>query len=341
MGTAVEFFFSALGSAARHGKQLLLLGLVIAIAFPALAEAGKPWLPHCVALMLFLAALRIGPRQALGASGDFSSTFAFLAVQQILLPVAAAGLFALTGQAGPLASVLILMLAAAPISGAPNLAILCRSDPAPAMRQLIAGTALLPLTVIPVFWIAPVIDSITEVVLASLRLLLLIGAAAAAAFLIRAFLLRELTPRARDAVDGASALAMVAIVLGLMSAVGPALIEAPQALLFNLAAAFLANFGLQIVTALVLARTGWRRMTVPLAISAGNRNIALFLAALPASATDPLLLFIGCYQIPMYVTPLLLGGVYRRLEDRVADSSHLDRGPAAPISSREAEAERK
>jgi len=28
--------------------------------------------------------------------------------------------------------------------------------------------------------------------------------------------------------------------------------------------------------------------------------------------TDPLLLFIGCYQIPMYLTPILLGRFYRR-----------------------------
>jgi ACR3 family arsenite transporter len=49
---------------------------------------------------------------------------------------------------------------------------------------------------------------------------------------------------------------------------------------------------------------------VPYAIIAGNRNVGLFLAALPAAQTDPLLLFIGCYQIPMYLTPLLLGRLY-------------------------------
>jgi len=27
--------------------------------------------------------------------------------------------------------------------------------------------------------------------------------------------------------------------------------------------------------------------------------------------TDPLLLFIGCYQVPMYLTPLFLGRLYR------------------------------
>ena len=44
----------------------------------------------------------------------------------------------------------------------------------------------------------------------------------------------------------------------------------------------------------------------------GNRWIvvALFLVALPQATTDPLLIFIGCYQIPMYLTPVLLGRFY-------------------------------
>ena len=50
----------------------------------------------------------------------------------------------------------------------------------------------------------------------------------------------------------------------------------------------------------------------PLAIVAGNRNIALFLTALPSTITDPLLLFIGCYQVPMFLTPIMLNRLYRR-----------------------------
>ena len=34
--------------------------------------------------------------------------------------------------------------------------------------------------------------------------------------------------------------------------------------------------------------------------------------------TDPLLLFIGCYQIPMYLTPILLGRFYRGIVDTKA-----------------------
>jgi hypothetical protein len=46
----------------------------------------------------------------------------------------------------------------------------------------------------------------------------------------------------------------------------------------------------------------------------GNRNIALYLAALPLEQMEPLLLFIACYQVPMYLTPLIGDLFYRRLE---------------------------
>lgn len=297
--------------AADYGRLCLVLGLVAAIAFPGIAAVMKPWLPEFVTALLFVAALRIGPRQALGAARDIRASALYVFILQLALPITMTLIFFAFGIAGALASVIILMLAASPISGTPNLSIMCGSDPAPALRQLVAGTALLPLTVIPVFWLAPGFGSGLEVLAAAGKLLALIGVAATIAFLIRGFWLKEPSIRALRAIDGASAILMAVMVLGLMSAVGPALRNAPGDLAINLVAAFVANIGLQVVSALLLQRSAWKDMTVPFAISAGNRNIALFLTSLPAAITDPLLLFIGCYQIPMYITPLVLGRFYR------------------------------
>ena len=75
---------------------------------------------------------------------------------------------------------------------------------------------------------------------------------------------------------------------------------------------FAANFGLQLAVFLALrARTSHQ---VALSIIAGNRNVALFLVALPAATVDALLPFIACYQFPMYLTPLLLGWLHTRSE---------------------------
>ena len=85
-------------------------------------------------------------------------------------------------------------------------------------------------------------------------------------------------------------------------------IKAALPLALWLGFALLLNFGTQILTF-----RASRQKNAGAAIVSGNRNIALFLIALPEAVIDPLLIFIGCYQIPMYLTPILL----RRLHERV------------------------
>ena len=73
---------------------------------------------------------------------------------------------------------------------------------------------------------------------------------------------------------------------------------------------FAVNYGLQILCFFSLRIIGSNTDNVGISVVAGNRNMALFLAALPAATTEPLLLFIACYQLSMYLTPVLHGPVY-------------------------------
>ncbi|MEO3386503.1 hypothetical protein [Mesorhizobium sp. CAU 1741] len=296
--------------AARHGRALLILGLVLGIALPGLALVMRDWIPETIAALLFFAALRIGPRAAMGAMADVGSTLGVLAITQLAFPLLLTMAFLAAGWTGPLAMGLILMAAAAPISGSPSITIMTGNDPAPALRVMIFGTALLPLTVIPVFWLLPALDGGGAVLLAAGRLLLVIAIAVACGFLVRAFVMRDPGPDAIKSIDGVSAILLGVVVIGLMSAVGPAITADPVGLAINLAVAFAVNFVLQIATTAALRRAGRDRVAVPYGIVTGNRNIGIFLTALPLSVTDPLLLFIGCYQIPMYLTPMLLGRFY-------------------------------
>ena len=292
--------------AARHGRIFLILGLLAGIGLPDLALALKPWIGEMIAFLMFLAALRIGPRQAVGAARDLRWSVVLVLVYQLVLPMVLVGMLLGLGWTGPLAMAVVLALAASPITGSPNITMMTGHDPAPALRQLIVGTALLPLTVLPVFWL---------VLKAALRLLLIILLATGSAFLLHARFMRRQDPRVIGSIDGLSAIVLGIVVIGLMSAVGPAILADPIALVLNLGLAFAVNFPLQIAVALGLHLRGKHRIAVPLAIVAGNRNMALFLTALPMSVMDPMLLFIGCYQIPMYLTPLLLGKLYRHIAE--------------------------
>jgi len=134
---------------ARHARWLLVAGLVLGIALPDLTRAVRPWLPELVALMLFVAALRIGPKAALGALATLPRTLAVVLVFQLAAPLAVLGLCIALGVAdSPVALALVLLCAAAPLAGSPNLALLVGGDSAPALRLLILGTALLPLTAV-------------------------------------------------------------------------------------------------------------------------------------------------------------------------------------------------
>lgn len=305
---------TALTLAARHGRLLLIVGLIAGVFLPDLASALKPWLQELVAVLLFLAALRVGPDRVTGSLRGAGSTLGLALTYQLLLPLAASTFVLLLDLADtPAALAVVLMLSAPSISGSPNLAILSGADPAPAFRLLIVGTALLPLTVLPVFHVMPLLGTGGQVVHAAGRLLLVIAGAAVTAFVLRHTVLRQLGTRGIAALDGASALTMAVVVIGLMSAVGPALRTAPVSLLGWIGFAFLVNFGFQISAALLMRIAGVLHGLPARAIVAGNRNIALFLVALPPAATDQLLMFIGCYQIPMYTTPLLLSAFYRRM----------------------------
>lgn len=294
--------------AARFAKPLLIAGLVAGVLLPGLAGAIAAQLPLAAAGLLALAALRIGPRAALGLGGGLRLTLAAVLLLQMALPLAVAAVLLALSWTGPLATALVLVAAGAPISSTPNLTIMSDGDPAPALRMVVVGTAVLPLTLVPALWIWPEFGDFKAVMAAAGRTIVVLVVSVGLGFGLRAWLFHAPTPRQLAAIDGFSALAMALAVTGLMTALRPALLETPMLALWVMAAAFAANFGLQVVTAFALRG---RPEATGLAIGAGNRSLMLFLAVLPVSFTTPLLLFVACYQVPMYLTPILLGRFYR------------------------------
>lgn len=165
----------ALGLVARHGRLCLVLGLLAGLLAPGLASTLRPWLPEMVGFLLFLTAFRIGPAAALESLDALRQTCAIVAILQVVLPVSAALALSASGLiSAPLAVAIVLLLAAPSVTGAPNFTILLGHDPAPAMRILVLGTALLPLTALPVFVILPELGDFSAVLDATMRLMTVI-----------------------------------------------------------------------------------------------------------------------------------------------------------------------
>ena len=308
----------ALAFVARHGRVVLPVGLLIGIAVPPLAEAMVPAIVPLIATLLFLSALRIGPAAARPRRSELPGYLALVLALQAVPPVLAMGVLLWFGWLDTVTGLgVVLVLAASPIVGAPGLAVLARADPVPALRALVLGTALLPLTALPVFWLMPVFADPAGTLGAVGRLMAIILLAGGGAFVLRARLPGLGSARAITAIDGLTALGLALVVIGLTSALGPALRAGDPALWTTLALVLALNFGSQLLVWVVLRRRDARLAGAPslapaLAIVAGNRNLALFLGALPPETLEEMLLFVGCYQVPMYLTPLVMARLYRR-----------------------------
>ena len=302
-----------LWAASTHARVCLIAGLVGGLALPGLAAAMVPWLPHMVALLLVTTALRIGYRDAMGAVGDLRWGLGVVVALQMAVPLVLLGLLHLGGLSQTPAALAIVLTSAAPaITGSVNLALIMRLDAGRMMQILVLGTAAFPLTVLPVFWAMPQLGAARDILIAALSLLMVIIAATSAGFFIRARAFPRSSAEQIKALDGLSVLAFSIIVVGLMAALNPALRADPWAVLNWALLAFAISYGLQLLALLALRRSSLQTLAGPIAIAAGNRNVAIFLIALPPEVIAPLMIFIGCWQLPMYLTPMLMPRLYAK-----------------------------
>jgi hypothetical protein len=297
--------------ASTHARACLLAGLAAGLLLPGLAQALVPWLPVMVAVLLTVTALRIGHEATLGAVSDLRWGVASVVVLQMLVPLAMLSLLTLAGlQDTPAALAIVLTSAAPAITGSVNLALLLRQDAGRMMQILVLGTAAFPLTVLPILGALPQLGQPGAVIWSAIMLLMVITLSTSSGFAIRALFFPSPSEAQIKALDGLSVLAFSFIVIGLMAALNPALRADPVNVLHWALLAFAICYLLQLAVLLVLRGSAMKPLAGPLALGAGNRNIAIFLVALPPDVLAPLMIFIGCWQLPMYLTPMLLPRLY-------------------------------
>ncbi|MEP5029058.1 MAG: hypothetical protein ABJR02_00115 [Marinomonas sp.] len=290
-----------------------MAGLVIGLLLPSVGQAMVPWLPAMVAVLLTITALRIGHTALRGALSDLRWGLGAVVVLQLVLPITCMGALVIAGLADTPAGLALVLVTATPaITGSPNLALLLGQDAGRMMQIMILGTAVFPVTVIPVLLLSPQIGALGDVARSSGVTLAVIIGATALGFIWRARAYPAPTPTQLTTLDGASVLAFSVIAIGLVAPLNAALRATPDVVGLWTLLSFGICFGLQAATLLIVRLTRLRPLAGPLAIGAGNRNIALFLVALPQQTLAPLMIFIACWQLPMYLTPMLLPKLYQK-----------------------------
>lgn len=296
----------------RHGSALLAASIFVGLAVQPLAALLRDVVTITVAGLMTLVLLRTDPAQVLAFLRRPALIAAICLWLLVAMPLLAAGIAWATGLDGALGAAFVIMAAGCAATSSPAFARMVGLDGEISLVVAVVSTLLVPFTAPPLALGLMGIDLAISLPALMGRLVLVVGLP-----LLLSIALRRLLGRARlvalgPAVDGASVWLVMLYGIGVMLGVPAAAAADPLWTLGALALATAGNFGANLATAVVFAPVG-ARVALAAGLLAGNRNMALFIAVLPA-ATDPrIILFFVLCQFPLFLSPFLLRPVYARL----------------------------
>jgi BASS family bile acid:Na+ symporter len=295
---------------ARHGSALLAIGIFGGVLAPAVAHAMVWFITPNVVALVTLVLLRVDIPQAFGHLRRPGKLAVIVVFQMLISPIIAAGLVALTPLDEPTsAAVVIFATGAAATSGA-AFARLVGLDPELTLLATLASIFIVPLTGPPMAHLLTGIDLHLSVTAFMGRLALVVGLPLLGSLLLRRLIGPQRLVPMGQALDGAVVWLVVLYGFAVMDGMRDQLVSNPTWVLMATIAAFITDFGLNLLTTLTFLRLGFRQ-AASVGLMAGNRNMALYLAVLPAGADRRIALFFALVQIPLFMSPFLLGPLYR------------------------------
>lgn len=299
----------------RHATQFLFVGVFIGLALPGLADFFRPLLAPSVVLLLFAALLRVN-WDAMSLYIRRPGVAALLTVWLLLFcPLVTWLLMKLVPVPQSLNAAVILMAAAPPILGSASIAMILKLDGALVVIGALLATLLTPLTVPPVA--LQLLGLQLDIGLSEfmLRLGLVVVVAFIGALIVRRFVSPEKLAARAQLLDGIVVMIMLIFAIAIMDGVTYAAFERPGIVALWALAAFIANPLLQLLGILAFSWLGLRK-ALSVGLLSGNCNMGLLLAALPAERDADVLLFFAVAQLPMYMLPIVMVPLYRRLLNR-------------------------
>lgn len=295
---------------ARQGSMLLAIGIFGGLLFPALAHGLAWFITTNVVALVTLVLLRVDIPQALFHLRKPVQLVLIVVFEMLISPFIAAGAVAVIPlDPGTAAGVVIFATGAAATSGA-AFARLVGLDPELTLLATLASIFIVPLTGPPMAHLLTGVDLHLSVGGFMIRLALVVGLPLIVSLVLRRVIgPRRLAPMGA-ALDGAVVWLVVLYGFAVMDGMQARLLADPIWVLQATLAAFAADFGLNILTTLAFLWLGWRS-AASAGLMAGNRNMALYLAVLPTGADPRIGLFFALVQIPLFLSPFILGPIYR------------------------------
>lgn len=285
----------------------------VGLALPGLAALAKPLLLASILALLSLSFLRTDA-SSMRANHRGGVLVAALIWIMGILPVAFGYLVSriYPPQDNGLMLALVMQAAAPPIMSTPAFAALLGIDAALSLAVMVLSMIVTPLT-------APVVvGAFTDGALAldgtalAIRLALVLVGTGMVGFGLRWWLGPPRIARLRDTLDGLNVILLLILALGLMDGVTARFMADPWLVLGMAGLTFLIS-ACAILSTLVLFRWAGRGQNLMLGFAAGHRNISLMIAATGAFLPETTWLYIAVAQFPIYLLPLLLRPLARRL----------------------------
>jgi len=301
-----------LEACARQGARILAISIFIGLAVPPLAGLFRDVVTITVAGLMTLVLLRVDFSQVLAWLRRpllIAALLAWLLLGCPILAYAAASFLPISP--GYTAGLVVLATGCAATSS-PAFARLVGLDGEVAFVVSILSTFLVPFTAPPVALGLMNIDLALSLGGLMTRLALLVGLPMALSLVLRRIIPAPALAREARAIDGMVVLLVAAYGVGVMDGVLALFMASPLHVLSGVALAFGGCLGLNLATALAFSAAG-PRLSLAAGLLSGNRNMALYLAVLPQETAPDILLFLTLCQFPLFLSPFLLGPVYRRL----------------------------
>jgi len=294
---------------ALHGAALLAGSIFAGLFLPPLAALLRDVITPIVFLLMVLVLLRVDPAQVVAYLRRPVLVVALLVWLLVACPLLAWGAVSAMGISGPLAAAFVITATGCAATSSPAFARLVGLDGEIALVVAVISTLLVPFTAPPLALGLMGIDLAISVGGLMLRLGLLVGLPLLLSIAIRRVVAKERLNHWGRAVDGAVVQLVVLYGFGVMDGVLAKLLAEPGFVLGGLALAFGGMLALNAVTVLAFAGFG-QRLALSAGLMSGNRNMALYLAVMPA-ATDPrIMLFFVLCQFPLFLSPFLLKPIY-------------------------------
>ena len=302
----------------RRASLALVAGIAFSLAVPSLSAITGPFLPAFVVGTLTMAIVRIDLARALGQWRRADRIVLALVFLLVAMPVMVAFVAPAAGLPMALVIMLVLLAASPPLASGANFAFILGLDGELAVNLVLAGTLVMPFVAPPLIFYVLDLGLDVDVWEIFVRLSATIALAVVFASIIRFAAGRERIVRRAVMFDGIAVIWMILFLVAIMDGV-PALIGSEPATVVVLAVVGLgANFGFSIVVLAAGLMAPQRRNAASaralatVAMFAGNRNFGLVLTALPAPLYVEIGPFVALYQIPIYLTPLVMGPLFNR-----------------------------